>query len=342
MEKGSKTMTKYPELSVDKLRFMCDENLFNFETTASISPLDVMLGQKRAVKAVEFGLFAKNQGYNIFISGLVGTGKITYAKAAVNKVAAKQQVPGDWCYVNNFKNSSQPLALSLPAGTGYLFCKDIEELIEDIKTEVGKIFSSDDYEQSKNEIIKKFQERRSVLIDSFNDKAEEYGIMPQWSTTGFIGVPMLDGKAIPPEEFQQLDKEEKDKIEKKIVMVHEKAMEVVRRMQELEREMREEIRKLDGKVGLFAAGSLIDEVIVKYQEHSEVVEYLEAIKDDAVKNINDFKAHSTEEENHNPFAFLKKNTQETIRDKYKVNLFVDNRDLPGAPVIVETNPTYYN
>lgn len=335
-------MTKYPELSVDKLRFMCDENLFNFETTASISPLDVMLGQKRAVKAVEFGLFAKNQGYNIFISGLVGTGKITYAKAAVNKVAAKQQIPGDWCYVNNFKNNSQPISLRLPPGKGHLFCKDMEELIEDIKTEVGKIFSSDDYEQSKNEIIKKFQERRSALIDSFNDKAEEYGIMPQWSTTGFIGVPMADGKAIPPEEFQQLDKEEKEKIEKKIIMVHEKAMEVVRRMQELEREMREEIRKLDGKVGLFAAGSLIDEVIVKYQEYVEVVEYLEAIKEDAVKNINDFKANSGEEDQSNPFAFLKKNTKETIRDKYKVNLLVDNRDLKGAPVIVESNPTYYN
>lgn len=335
-------MTKYPELSVDKLRFMCDENLFNFETTASISPLDVMLGQKRAVKAVEFGLFAKNQGYNIFISGLVGTGKITYAKAAVNKVAAKQQIPGDWCYVNNFKNNSQPISLRLPPGKGHLFCKDMEELIEDIKTEVGKIFSSDDYEQSKNEIIKKFQERRSALIDSFNDKAEEYGIMPQWSTTGFIGVPMADGKAIPPEEFQQLDKEEKEKIEKKIIMVHEKAMEVVRRMQELEREMREEIRKLDGKVGLFAAGSLIDEVLVKYQEYVEVVEYLEAIKEDAVKNINDFKANSGEEDQSNPFAFLKKNTKETIRDKYKVNLLVDNRDLKGAPVIVESNPTYYN
>ncbi|WP_378954218.1 Lon protease family protein [Pelosinus sp. sgz500959] len=335
-------MTNYPELSVDKLRFMCDENLFNFETTASIPPLDVMLGQKRAVKAVEFGLFAKNQGYNIFISGLVGTGKITYAKAAVNKVAVKQQIPGDWCYVNNFKNSSQPIALRLPPGKGYLFCKDMEELIEDIKTEVGKIFSSDDYEQSKNDIIKKYQERRSVLIDSFNDKAEEYGIMPQWSTTGFIGVPMHDGKAIPAEEFQQLDKEEREKIEKKILMVHEKAMEVIRRMQELEREMREEIRKLDGKVGLFAAGNLIDEVIEKYQENDEVVDYLEAIKQDAVKNINDFKDHSGEEDHSNPFAFLKKNTQETIRDKYKVNLLVDNRELQGAPVIVESNPTYYN
>ncbi|MBC8016640.1 MAG: AAA family ATPase [Sporomusaceae bacterium] len=335
-------MITYPELSVDKLRFTCDENVFDFETTANISPLDVMLGQKRAVKAVEFGLFAKNQGYNIFISGLVGTGKITYGKAAVNKVASTKPVPGDWCYVNNFKNNSQPIALLLPAGKGHIFCKDIEELIEDIKTEVGKIFSSDDYEKAKNAIIKGFQERRSALIDSFNDKAEEYGILPQWSTTGFIGVPMADGKAIPPEEFQQLDKEEKEKIEKKILSVHEKAMEVVRRMQELEREMREEIRKLEGKVGLFAAGSLIDEVKTKYQEHAEVVEYLEAIKEDAVKNISDFKANSGEEEQSNPFAFLKKGNQESLRDKYKVNLLVDNRDLKGAPVIVESNPTYYN
>jgi len=335
-------MITYPELSVDKLRFMCDENVFDFETTASISPLDVMIGQKRAVKAVEFGLCAKNQGYNIFISGLVGTGKITYAKAAVAKVAATRSAPGDWCYVNNFKNNSQPIALRLPNGKGHVFCEDIEELIEDIKTEVGKIFSSDDYEESKNSIIKIFQERRSALIDSFNDKAEECGIMPQWSTTGFIGVPMADGKAIPPEEFQKLDKEEKEKIEKKIVMVHEKAMEVVRRMQELERQMREEIRILDGKVGLFAAGSLIEEVKERYSEHAEVVEYLEAIKQDAVKNINDFKANTGDEEQNNPFAFLKKNTQESVRDKYKVNLLVDNRELTGAPIIVESNPTYYN
>lgn len=335
-------MNTYPELSVDKLRFMCDENVFDFETTASISPLDVMIGQKRAVKAVEFGLFAKNQGYNIFISGLVGTGKITYAKAAVNKIAATKPAPGDWCYVNNFTNNSQPIVLSLPTGMGHVFCTDMEELIEDIKTEVEKIFGSDDYEQSKNSIIKSFQERRSVLIDSFNDKAEEYGIMPQWSTTGFIGVPMLNGKAIPPEEFQQLDKEEKEKIEKKIVTVHEKAMEVIRRMQELERQMREEIRVLDSKVGLFAAGSLIEEVKEKYRAHAEVVEYLEAIKQDAVKNINDFKASTGEEEPNNPFAFLKKNTQENIRDKYKVNLLVDNRELTGAPIVVESNPTYYN
>ena len=113
-------------------------------------------------------------------------------------------------------------------------------------------------------------------------------------------------------------------------------------MQELEREMREEIRKLDGKVGLFAAGSMIDEVRQKYQDHSAVVEYLEAVKDDVVKNINDFKNSSGDDDHSNPLAFLKKNTQDSIRDKYKVNLLVDNRELKGAPVIVEANPTYYN
>jgi len=335
-------MTIYPELPVNKLRFTCDENLFHFETTASISPLDVMLGQKRAVKAVEFGLFAKNHGYNIFISGLVGTGKITYAKAAVAKVAAEQQTPGDWCYVNNFKNSSQPIALLLPAGMGHVFSQEIEDLMEDIKTEVSKVFNSDDYESAKNNTIKSFQERRTVIIDSFNEKASEYGILPQWSTTGFVGMPMKDGKTLSPEEFQTLDKEEREATEKKILTVHEKAMEVIRRMQELEREMREEIRKLDSKVGLFAAGSMIDEVRQKYHDHSEVVEYLEAVKEDVVKNISDFKASSTDDEQNNPFAFLKKNNQDSIRDKYKVNLLVDNRELKGAPVIFESNPTYYN
>jgi lon-related putative ATP-dependent protease len=335
-------MTIYPELPVNKLRFTCDENLFHFETTASISPLDVMLGQKRAVKAVEFGLFAKNHGYNIFISGLVGTGKITYAKAAVTKVAAEQQTPGDWCYVNNFKNSSQPIALLLPAGMGHVFSQEIEDLMEDIKTEVGKVFNSDDYESAKNDTIKSFQERRTIIIDSFNEKASEYGILPQWSTTGFVGMPMKDGKTLSPEEFQTLDKEEREATEKKILMVHEKAMEVIRRMQELEREMREEIRKLDSKVGLFAAGSMIDEVRQKYQDHSEVVEYLEAVKEDVVKNISDFKANSSDDDQNNPFAFLKKNNQDSIRDKFKVNLLVDNRELKGAPVIFESNPTYYN
>lgn len=335
-------MTSYPRLPLEKLCFQCDESQFAFDTTATVPPLESMIGQKRAVKAVEFGLFTKNQGYNIFISGTVGTGKMTYARAAVNRIAAKEKPSGDWCYVNNFKNHAQPLALLLPVGSGHVFVQDMEELMEDIKTDVMKIFSSDDYDHAKNNIVKTFQERRALIIETFNVTATDYGIMPQWSTTGFIGVPMLDGKGLTPEEFQNLEKEEREKIEGNMLIVHEKAMEVVRKMQDLERELREEVRKLDAKVGLFAAGNLIEEIKEKYQEYASVLEYLEAVKEDVVKNINDFKAPAADDEQANPLAMFKKSSHDNLKDKYKVNLLVDNRELAGAPVVIESNPTYYN
>ncbi|HMM22500.1 MAG TPA: ATP-binding protein [Selenomonadales bacterium] len=334
-------MTKWQELSAEKLRFTCPEEALSFDTTESLSPLEVMVGQERAVKAIEFGLTTKNTGYNIYISGLVGTGKMTYAKAAVRKVALDEEVPPDWCYVNNFENPSQPLALSLPAGQGDVFRQDMRELVEALKSNIPKVFSSDDYEQAKAAVVKKFQDSRGVLMEGFGQRAEQIGIMPQWTTTGFAGLPIQEGKPITPEEYQKLDREQREEIEKRMLAVHEKAMEVMRQVQQLEREAREELKGLDAKVGLFAAGHLIDELIGKYEAHDKVVAYLEAVKKDVVKNINDFKPSAGEDES-NPFLMFKKSMQEAAKEKYEVNLLVDNRELDGAPVIVEVNPTYYN
>lgn len=329
------------ELSVEKLRFSCNVQDFPFETTADVAPLDVMIGQERAVKAVEFGLFAKNHGYNIFVSGTVGTGKFTYAKSAVRKAASKQEVPNDWCYVNNFDDNGQPIALSLPPGRGAGFRQDMQEFIEDLRTEISKAFSGDDYEHAKAQVVKKFQEERASLVEAFNEQAEKLGVLPQWSTTGFMGLPVVDEKPLTPEEFQKLDKEQREEIEKNLRTVHERAMEVIRRIQQLEREIREEVKKLDAKVGLFAAGHLIEELKEKYYENAQVIAYLEAIKHDVVKNIGEFKP-STGDEEQNPLLMFKRNTQESIKDKYGVNLLVDNKECQGAPVVIEINPTYYN
>lgn len=333
-------MAKWQELPVEKLRFTCDESVFNFTTTETVPQLDVMIGQERAVKAVEFGLFTKNFGYNIFVSGLVGTGKITFAKSAVRKIANDEHVPNDWCYVNNFENPSQPIALSLPAGMGRGLCQDVQDLVDNLKSGMSKMFESDDYEQAKTAIGKKFQAKRSEIMDAFNTQSEQLGILPQWTTTGFAGIPITDGKPVTPEEYQQLDKSVREQIEKKLMAVHEKAMEALRLVQQVEREAREQLKDLDSKAGLFAAGHLIDELKEKYKSHEKVVNYLEAVKQDVVKNINDFKPSAGEDEN-NPFMLFKRNMQDT-KDKYKVNLLVDNRDIDGAPVVVETNPTYYN
>ena len=334
-------VSKVYELLPEQLRYHCDENMFTFETTESVPTLEVMIGQERAVKAVEFGLFTKTSGYNIFISGLVGTGKITYAKSAVHKVAKGEAVPSDWCYVNNFDNPSQPVALSLPAGKGSVFQQDILELVENLKREIPKVFSGNDYEQAKSDVMKTFQAKRAVIMEGFNQQAEEYGISPQWTTTGFVGLPMKNGNPITPEEFQKLDKEERESYEEKLMAVHEKALEAIRMVQQLERETREDLKTLDSKVGDFAVGYYIDELKEKYVTFEKVIAYLDAVRDDAVKNITDFKPAAADEEQ-NPFMMFKKNMQDAIKDKYKVNVLVDNRDVEGAPIIVETNPTYYN
>lgn len=328
------------ELPLQSLRFACLEDQFDFETTEEVKELKSMIGQKRAVRAVEFGLINKNPGYNIFISGLVGTGKVTYAKAAAHEAAAEREVAADWCYVNNFENPSQPIALSLPPSQGCEFKRDMMELIDNLKNDVSKVFSSEDYDEARKGLAKQFQEERSKILDEFNTKAEEQGIRPQWSSTGFVGLPVIDGKPITQEEFQQLEKEERDGLEKKMLLVQEQALEVVRLMQQIERDVREQLKKLDEKVGLYAAGHLIDELADQYEAHEGVRQYLESVKADVVKNIDEFKPSSGEEET-NPFMMFRKSSSD-MKSRYQVNLLIDHHETEGAPVVVEINPTYYN
>ncbi|MBP2649912.1 MAG: putative ATP-dependent protease [Firmicutes bacterium] len=341
MTKGDGRVNKCQELPAEKLRFTCDDELFPYESTEFVAPLDVMVGQERAVKAMKFGLGTKSFGYNIYLSGLVGTGKMTYAKASVTDIAANEDTPDDWCYVNNFENPSQPIALSLPAGLGCQFRQDMKELVEDLKSEIPKVFTGDDYDQAKNAVMKKFQENRGQVMDVFNHQAESLGILPQWTNTGFVGLPIQEGKPMSADEFQQLDKNDKDKYEKQLLAVQERAMEAIRQVQHLERETREELKKLDEKVGLFAVGHLIDEIQDKYQSYKKVVTYLDAVKRDLVKNIGDFKPSSGEEDA-NPFLMFRRSMQDSGKNKYEINLLINNRDMDGSPVVVETNPTYYN
>lgn len=334
-------MGQIQELPLEKLRFHCDECLFAFETTETVPPLEVMIGQERAVRAVHFGLATSSHGYNLFLSGLTGTGKITYARAAVQEVAVNEAVPADWCYVNNFESSSQPLALMLPAGMGTIFRQDMRELVEDLKTEIPKAFNSEEYEKAKASLVKSYQARRAAIVERFNQAAEEQGILPQWSTTGFVGVPTIDGKPLTPEEYQKLEKEQREDIEQKMLLVHERATEVVRQMQALEKAIRDEMKELDAKVGLYAAGHLIEMLQEKYQDYDQIVSYLENVKTDVVKHIHDFRP-SGEEEQPNPLMMFKRPQQDGVKDRYAVNVLVDNHELEGAPVLVETNPTFYN
>ena len=332
-------MSSFRELTVEELKFHCCETALP-QSTKKIAPLADTIGQERAIKAVEFGLRMKSHGYNIFISGVVGTGKITYAKKAVAKFAASRKIASDWVYVNNFDKPEEPEAIELSPGQGTQFRADMEQLLEEVKIAIPKGFSSELYEQARSRIVKELQEQRSVLFTEFNEKSEAMDITPQWSQTGFVGVPNVKGKALSQEEYQKLNKEEREEIDRKMLAVHEMAMEVVRLMQHGEREMRDKLKKLDEEIALYSIEAVLAELLTKYAQHPKVIAYLEAVKKDMVKNANDFKPQATEDEN--PFAIFKKKGSESISERYKINVLVDNRELSGAPVVFEMNPTYYN
>ncbi|MCW3489849.1 Lon protease family protein [Dethiobacter alkaliphilus] len=329
---------EFRTLKPEELRYICDPSQFEFESTESVPPLEGIIGQERAVRAMEFGLTIKRHGYNIFMTGRTGTGKISYAQTLVNDVAAKEKAPDDWCYVYNFDSPSHPMALRLPCGQGSRFAKDMEELVDSLKLEIPKAFDADDYEREKAELFKKFQETRAELFEELTSKAKEEGFVLKRESTGFVSVPIIDGKEITGEEFEALPAEKKAEFEEKSNEIQLKAIQVMRRIQAAEREMKEAIKELENKIGLFAVGYLIDDLKERYAQEESVVKYLSEVQNDVLENLDDFR--SSEEGDGAPFPWMKKKGDPG--HKYQVNLVVDNKDTEGAPVIIETNPTYYN
>ena len=324
-------------LTQEELRFTCDPAQFEFETTESVLPLEGIIGQERAMRAMEFGMAIKRHGYNIFMTGHTGTGKNSYAQTLVFDVAGTENPPDDWCYVYNFESHGHPVALRLPCGQGARFAKDMAELVEALKMQIPKAFDADDYERQKAELFKTFQETRAALFEELTTMAQECGFILKRGSTGFISVPVIDDKEIVNEEFDALPEEVKEEFDRKSGEVQIKAIQIMRKIQNAEREMKEKIKEIENQIGLFAVGYLIDELRERYVTLESVDTYLSAVRKDILDNLDDFRET---EEDASPFPWMRR--KEEAGYKYRVNLLVDNKETMGAPVVVETNPTFYN
>jgi len=328
------------KLKPKDLRLEYNVNKIKFKTTDEVAPLEGMIGQERAVKATEFGLRIKRPGYNIFMTGLTGTGKSSYAQSIIKKISAEEPVPDDWVYVYNFEHPGEPIALNLPAGSGYEFCRRIEELLDDLKESIPKAFDGDDYERQKSVFVKEFQESRSALFEELNKVAQEQGFALKRTSSGFVTIPIKDGEQINEEEYANLEQAERDGLEKKSTEVQLKAMEIMRRVQRVEKELKEKLKDLDQKIGLAAIGHLFNDLTEQYERDEAVKKYLKAFEEDVLSNLADFRGD--DEDQQNPMLWLRRQSQEQTDIRYTVNLLVDHRDTEGAPMVYETNPSYYN
>lgn len=311
-----------------------------FKTTEDLHPLEGIIGQKRAVKAMQFGLCIKQLGFNIFMAGIAGTGKLTYACSIVKEQAQREEVPDDWCYVYNFKKTDSPSALRFKAGEGRIFQEKIRGLVEELKDVLKKVFESEDYERQKAELLKKYQNRRTEIFRELEEIAKKEDFSLQMKSTGIVAVPIIEGELINREEYEKLDSQLKDQIQERHNRVQEAIAEATRKNQRLDKEAKSELKKMDQRVANYAAGHHIQDLKDSYQENQEVLRYLDSIQEDFIENLEYVKE---EDEQEAGMALLGKQKRgDDYLKKYQVNLLIDNSHLEGAPVIVENNPTYYN
>ena len=334
-------MSRTKKVSYNKLKKECKPDFFKFEDTSKLTFSDDIIGQERAVKAMEFGLNIKSKGYNIFMCGMTGTGKTSYAQNIAKKMAKKSKTPDDWCYVYNFDDSNRPKAINLPAGLGKVFQKDMEEFVKVLKIEIAKAFDSEDYEREKAAIAKEYQAKKAELTEKLNKDAERQGFKVKTTNAGMYFLPVIEGKTITEEEYANLDEEVKHEINEKSNMIQMETLEIIRQIKNIEKEAEERVSEWENKIALFAVGIQINDLKEKYRDYKKVLDYLEKVQEDILKNLDEFRDEELTEEQQLLLPWLK-TSDESHTDKYKVNLLVDNSELEGAPVVTDYNPTYYN
>jgi lon-related putative ATP-dependent protease len=327
------------ELSHKDLRYGCDPGLLNFNTTEEISPLKAIIGQERAVRALQFGLEIKGVGFNIYVAGRPGTGRETATREFLEDYSKNQEIPPDLCYVNNFQNQYEPTTIQLPAGKGKEFKKDIDGFISEVKRVLPEAFKSEDYADKRDETLRSVEEERKRLYDDLNKKAEAEGFTLQITPTGILMIPVVDGKPLNEKDFLALPQGKKDEIQKKKEKLGEDLRAAVRQLRGLEGKANEALKKLNRSIAHYVIDHLNDALEEKYKRFAGVIQYLKDIQEDILENIGLFLKLSGESDTPDSRPGW---AEETPLRKYAVNVMVDNSSLEGAPVIIEHNPTYPN
>lgn len=341
-KENRQTIKNRTALSANVLKRSVDHTQFEFETTEQVPELTNIVGQERGRAVMEFGLNVNKVGYNIYVAGIAGTGKTTFTHSMVKDFAKREVTLNDWCYVYNFEDAHKPKILKLPVGMGKRLQQDMEDLVQNLKTDLPRAFNEESYQKEKASIIREFKEKSGVIFEKLNAIAAEYGFMIRQSGSGFITIPIIDGKPISEEEYRRLNEEQLQEINEKSELLQEKVLDFTNEIRDLEKEIKQTIEKLDNKVALAAAGYHIDELKRKYNECPNVIDYLDAVQTDILNNVGNF-LQDEQEINTNPLnEMFRRSKGGHFPTKYYINLLVDHSETKGAPVITADNPTYYN
>jgi len=329
---------------IEKLRWICPEDIFQFKCTTDIEPLKEFIGQKRAFDSINFGLAVERAGYNLFLTGLTGTGKATTIKSYIQRFITEKETKGiklhtyDWCYVYNFSDPDRPRILKLAQGLGKSFSTHMEELLKTLKEEIPKAFRSEEYAKRKQDVMEEHQKKYQETMDALDKEAKGKNLIVQPSAAGAAVIPLAEGMPMSREAFLTLKDEERGAIETKRLELMRKVDETYTHLNELEKETGEKIKEIELKAGEFVIYRPFEKLFKSYSEYSEVINFLEEARKYTLTKLDLFIQSSMPPQS----PGLPPVSQIDPFMAYKVNIFVDNSSISGPAVVIEPNPNWFN
>lgn len=331
--------------------WICQTEDFNFQCTDELMPLDRFIGQDRALDAIRFGLEVDKPGYNLFVTGLTGTGKTSAIKAHLESIIEdmerqeKSKPPCDWCYAHNFDDPDRPFALSLPAGEGKSLRSRMTYILALLREEMPKVFKSEQFEAERREMEEKGRLTTQEIMGALEQDARSQGFAVQMNQTGVTIFPMVENRAMSPEEYQALEEEQRKSVDEVRNQLMQQTQETMAKVREAEKESWDLIHDHERSAAEHRVADIFRPTVNAYENVPEVDHYLRHLADNVLDHLNLFKddeavpsqtappmgsAPPSGSGPGNPFL------------AFEINLLVDNSDVVTSPIVVEPNPNWGN
>ena len=340
--KGTET-SSVSELAPDQLRRPCELDKLEFATTDDLEDLNGLLGQPRAVAAVEFGIGIDREGFNVFAYGAPGTGKHSAVQQFLKQKAAQEAVPPDICYVNNFEQPHCPRLLKVPAGRGTELQQAMQDLVSESSSVLETALESEEYQTRKQVLEQEFEERQAASLTQLGEDAAESKLALVKTPVGIVFAPVEDDEVISPEDFQKLAEDQRTRIESEIEEFKDRLQKVLQQFPRWQREAREKLRQLNLEVSRFAVGPLFDDVREAFAGLSHIQDFLRVVEQDMVTNaLRLIAAPDSPSQGTLESLIGDHDAERPFLRRYRVHVIVNHTNTEGAPVIYEDNPTYQN
>jgi lon-related putative ATP-dependent protease len=325
------------QLAPAELRWRCDPQQFEFQTTREIANLEGLLGQARAESAIQFGVGMRRDGYNLYVLGPPGSGKRTLIRNYLAQRAQHEPRPSDWCYVNNFLDEDRPKALQIPAGLGRQFASDMKQLVDDLQSAIPAALEGDEHRRKIEQAEQEFQDEHARSLDELAHDARTSGLEMIRTPAGIALAPVRDGQVIGPDEYERLPEEKRKAIEAAVEVLQPKLQAIIQKLPQLRKLAREKVRELNREATRFAIEHLISPLKQKYAPFEQVLSHLDAVEADVIENTDQFRLPVE-----GPPSLLLAEPRRPSFDHYLINLIVDNSETQGAPVVYEDYPYFHN